>query len=64
MLKVYKGILFCCRELQQALPVYNTETSISGSGNMIIVNSLDESADTLAAETLKIISQSPVDTTR
>jgi hypothetical protein len=53
-----------CRELQKALPVYNTETSVSGSGNMIIVNSLDESADSLAVETLKMISRSPADTTR
>jgi hypothetical protein len=56
--------LIICRELQKALPVYNTETSISGSGNMIIVRSLDESADSLAVETIKMISKCPVDSAR
>jgi hypothetical protein len=46
------------------MPVYNTETNVSGSGNMIIVNSLDDPTDIVAAETLKMISRSPVDTTR
>ena len=49
------------REIQRTLPYYNTETSFSGSGNMIIVNSAEEDLDN-SSELTKLI-QSPLGNT-
>ena len=45
------------KEIQRTLPYYNTETSFSGSGNMIIVNSAEEDLEN-TSELSKLI-QSP-----
>ena len=50
------------REIQHTLPFYKTETSFSGSGNMIIVNSVDDGGDN-TSEVSKLI-HAPSATTR
>ena len=51
------------REIQRTLPYYNTETCFSGSGNMIVVNSVEEEAGN-TSELSKLIHSPPGVTVR